>query len=269
MDVIGQGFLKTIFKFHNQFILPQIVKKADKIILTSLDYGKNSNLARWLGNYPAKFLEVPNGVDSQKFQPQPKNLALLGQYGIDPKDKIVLFVGGLDQAHYFKGVPYLIEAMDRLQQANYQWQLMIVGEGELKKDYFDFANQLGVGHKTIFAGYVADNDLPSYYNLADVCVLPSIDQSEAFGLTLLEAMACAKPVVATNLAGVRTVVDDGLDGLLVQPKNANDLAAKINYLLTNFNIAQQFGKNGRRKIEQNYEWGMIGKKLDAVYLSLY
>ena len=268
MDVVGSGMIKTIFKFHTKFILPKIIKAADKVILTSLDYGKNSNFAKLIEASPEKFIEVPNGVDIQHFQPQAKDQNLLTKHGIGEAEKVVLFVGGLDKAHYFKGIEYLLEAMNRLKLSSYRWKLLIVGEGELKDQYRDLAEQLAIGSKTIFAGYVPHAELPKYYNLADVVVLPSVDKSEAFGLALIEAMACAKPVVATKLVGVRTVVSDGQDGLLAEIKNADDLATKINYLLSNEAVAAQFGQAGRKKVEAKYDWRVIGRQLDELYKSL-
>lgn len=265
MDVVGEGIFKLIFKLHQIFILPSIVKMADKIIFTSMDYGENSNLAGWLAKFPLKFIEIPNGVDSQNFQPQGKDNELLTQYEVNVNDRVVLFVGGLDKAHYFKGVEYLIEAMSCLRQAPYGWKLIIVGEGELRKEFQDLASQLNLESKTFFVGYVPNEELPKYYNLADVIVLPSIDKSEAFGLTLVEAMSCAKPVVATNLVGVRSVINQEVDGLLVKPKDADDLATKINYLLSNLGIARQFGQAGRKKVEGKYEWGIVGQKLNELY----
>ncbi|OGY46580.1 MAG: hypothetical protein A3J65_01255 [Candidatus Buchananbacteria bacterium RIFCSPHIGHO2_02_FULL_45_11b] len=265
MDVVGKGFLKLFFKFHNRFILPRIIKKADKVILTSLDYGQNSNLAKLMEKSPAKFIEAPNGVDSKIFSPRPKDAELLKKHEIETGDKVVLFVGGLDSAHYFKGVEYLIEAMARLRQAPYRWKLLIVGEGDLKPRYQDLASQLNLDKRILFAGYVANADLPKYYNLADVAVLPSVDKSEAFGLALVEAMACAKPVVASNLAGVRSMVFDGQNGLLAKIKDPDDLAGKINYFLENPEIARQFGEAGRRKVEEKYDWVMIGRMLEKVY----
>src|SRR3989344_6405752 len=108
MDVVGRGWLKLIFKFHNQFILPRLAKKADKILFTSFDYGNESNLSAELKKNSQNFMELPNGVDSRKFEPQPKNENLLKKYEINPDDKIILFVGGLDKAHYFKGIEYLL-----------------------------------------------------------------------------------------------------------------------------------------------------------------
>lgn len=265
MDVVGTGVIKWLFKFHKTFLLSRIVKMADKIILTSTDYGKNSNLARWLEKNPAKFIEVPNGVDTQNFSPRPKDQEILKKHEIDINEKVVLFVGGLDKAHYFKGVEYLIEAMSRLRLSPYEWKLVIVGEGDLKQQYIDLVNQLKMHLRTIFTGYVPNEDLPKYYNLADVVVLPSVDKSEAFGLTLVEAMSCGKPVVASNLAGVRSVITEDMDGLLVEPKNANDLATKINRLLADQELCLDFGKAGRRKVLLKYDWKMIGRKLDELY----
>jgi len=268
MDVVGEGIFRLIFKIHNLFILPRIAKMADKIIFTSMDYGRHSNLAKKIEKWPEKFLEIPNGVDSQIFSSKTKDLDLLKKHEISAEDKIVLFVGGLDKAHYFKGIEYLIEAMSRLRLAEYSWKLIIVGAGELKKDYFDLAAQLKMHLRTIFTGYVPNEDLPKYYNLADVVVLPSIDKSEAFGLTLIEAMSCAKPVIASNLVGVRSVITEKMDGLLVEPKNADDLASKINYLLSDQTKAFDFGRAGLRKVKLKYDWRIIGQKLDDLYKSL-
>lgn len=265
MDVVGQGIFKTIFSFHKKILLPKIIKLADKVIVTSTDYGKNSDLAKWMFKNPKKFYELPNGVDTDLFFPAPKDEALIKKNNINPDDKVVLFVGGLDQAHYFKGVEYLVEAMSRLRDKNYNWKLVIVGKGELVKHYQSLVSQLRIDRQVIFSGYVPSEDLPKYYNLADVVVLPSIDKSEAFGLTLIEAMACAKPVVASNLVGVRSVVDDQTNGLLTEPKNIDDLATKINYLLTNSDVASQFGQAGRKKVEEKYDWGRIGDELERLY----
>ena len=268
MDVVGEGISKTVFKLHKKLLLPGIIKMADRVIVTSLDYARQSNIAAAIERQPNRFVEVPNGVDLQSFTPQPKPPALLEKHGIDPEDKVVLFVGGLDRAHYFKGVGYLIEAMSRLRETDYRWRLVVVGSGELTSAYRDLAAQLNIDRKTIFTGYIPGELLPQYYHLADVAVLPSVDASEAFGLTLVEAMACARPVVATNLPGVRSVVSDGQNGLLVNPKDADDLASKIHYLLANPTVGQQFGQAGRRKVEQQYDWRIIGKQLDELYRTL-
>ena len=154
--------------------------------------------------------------------------------------------------------------MSRLTQATSGWNLVIVGEGELKSRYQALAARLKIESRAKFVGYVAEKDLPKYYNLADVVVLPSIDKSEAFGLVL----ACAKPVIASNLPGVRSVVAEKVDGLLVEPRNIDELANKINYLLLNPELGVKYGKAGRVKVEAQYSWQIIGMQLDQLYQSL-
>ncbi|MFA6322217.1 MAG: glycosyltransferase family 4 protein [Candidatus Buchananbacteria bacterium] len=268
MDVVGSGLLKSIFSLHKVMLLGRMIKMADKVILTSFDYGQNSDLAKWLAKEPEKFVAVPNGVDTKKFFPMPKDSDLLKKYDLAQNEKVVLFVGGLDKAHYFKGVEFLLEAMARLGQVGYGWRLIIVGGGDLQEYYASIANQLRIHKKTIFTGRVGDQDLPKHYNLADVCILPSVDKSEAFGLVLVEAMACGKPVIATNLAGVRSVVTDNINGLLVEPKNADDLANKINYILNNPAEAENFGRAGLIQARAKYDWQIIGNQLEAIYKSL-
>ncbi|MDX9893262.1 MAG: glycosyltransferase family 4 protein [Patescibacteria group bacterium] len=268
MDVIGQSWLKWIFKLHRILVLPRIVKMADKIIFTSLDYGQTSDLAKWYKKNPAKFLEVPNGVDTKRFLPQPKDQALLAKHQINPDERVVMFVGGLDQAHYFKGIEYLIEAVSILRNADYPWKLVIVGEGDLKPQYQNLVGQLKLEFRVVFTGYVPNDDLPKYYNLADLVVLPSVDRSEAFGLCLVEAMSCGKPVVASDLAGVRSVVINEMNGLLAKPKDANNLASRINFFLANPALAQEYGRQGVNQTKLKYDWPIVAQKLDRLYLEL-
>ncbi|NUM25140.1 MAG: glycosyltransferase family 4 protein [Candidatus Buchananbacteria bacterium] len=268
MDVVGEGIFKLIFKIHRAIFLPKIIKMSDRVIVTSIDYAKNSNIAGMLAKTPAKFIEVPNGVDANHFAPQSKDESLLQKHQINQTDKVVLFVGGLDKAHYFKGIEYLVEAMSILKQATYEWRLVVVGEGELRRDYQDLAAQLGIDNKVIFTGYVPNDDLVKYYNVADVVVLPSVDKSEAFGLTLVEGMSCAKAVIASNLAGVRGVIDQEINGLVVQPRDANDLATKVNFILMHQTLAGEYGLAGREKVLRKYNWKIIGEQLDNLYKNL-
>lgn len=264
MDVVGKGIFKLIFSVHKKIILPRIIKMADKVIVTSKDYAQQSFLKKFMTSRPDDFIEIPNGVDVTKFIPQEKNQAIMQKHGFNQADKIVLFVGGLDKAHYFKGIEYLIEALSRL-RSNDSYKLVIVGSGDLKDHYANLARKLKIEKQVVFTGHVSDDELPAYYNLANVSVLPSIDKSEAFGLALVEAMSCAKPVIASNLPGVRSVVDDKINGLLVRPKDSQDLSEKIDYILTHENKAIQFGQAGRSKVEKEYDWQMIGQKINRLY----
>ncbi len=259
-DVIGRGFLGKFFKWHTKNLMPKILGAADKIIVSSFDYAKNSNIKDIFKEHPEKFVEIPFGVDIKKFQPTSKDERLLAKHNLKPDEKIILFVGGLDRAHYFKGLEYLISAKCQILNS----KLLIVGDGDLKPHYKKMAADLKISDQIIFTDAIEIDDLPKYYNLANVLVLPSVDRSEAFGIVLIEAMACGKPVIASDLPGVRSVVDNGENGFLVEPKNTSQLTEKINYLLNNLDIAKQFGENGRKKVEEKYDIQKVGEKLEKI-----
>jgi len=252
--------LRYLITYHNDVILPGILilRNAEKIIVASLDYAKNSDL--WMiPDIREKIVEIPNGVDIDKFNPNIDGNEIRVSYNIEDKD-VILFVGALDKAHYFKGLEYLLHAFVKV---NKNSVLIVVGEGDLKKYYMNLAEKLGLKHRVLFVGKVSNEKLPTYYASADIVVLPSI--IEAFGLVLIEGMATGKPVIATNLPGVRTVVDNGINGYLVEPKNIKELAEKIEFLLENEKIRKKFGRKGREKVEKKYSWKKIAKKLEKVY----
>jgi len=274
MDVVGGIFMKPFFKLHTKFIMPQIIKSADLVIADSLDYIKSSNIKNLAAKEPEKFVEIQPSVDLENFFPAEKAKELLFKYGIHPEfEKVLLFVGALDKAHYFKGIDFLISSFDVLDHSVnkdpfFRLKLVIVGEGNLKKTYMGQVAKAGLQEKIIFAEPVSDSDLPKYYNLADLVVLPSLDRSEAFGITLIEAMACAKPVVASNLPGVRSLIEDGINGYTFEVKNEGDLANRISKIFSDNAWREKMGLAGREKVEKFYSKDILIKKLEKVYLDL-
>jgi len=112
MDVVGQGWKKLIFDIHSKFIMPKIIASADKVLVSSLDYAQNSNLKELLVKYPQKFVELPPGVNLDLFKPADKDPGLMKKFDLKAADKVLLFVGALDQAHYFKGIHFLIDSFE-------------------------------------------------------------------------------------------------------------------------------------------------------------
>jgi glycosyltransferase involved in cell wall biosynthesis len=263
-DVVGARWLGKFFRWHTTHCMPKIMRTADRIIVSSFDYAKNSNLKEIFSGQPEKFVELPFGTDAEKFSPSGKDQNLLTKCNLKTDDKIVLLVGGLDKAHYFKGVEVLLKAKIQVPEAKF----LLVGDGDLRSKYEKMADDLKIKDKVIFAGSVAYEELPKYYNLADVVVLPSIDRSEAFGIVLIEAAACGKPVIASNLPGVRSVVDYGINGFLVEPGNVKQLADKINDLLYNADLRRQFGQNGRIKVLEKYSLEKMGDGLEKIFFDL-
>ena len=262
MDLVGRDWKSYVYRIYNFIFLPVLVKFADRIIATSDDYLKSSLIYKYYQKYRSKFSILPNGVNLDYFTPKEKQHSLVDKYDLAGQ-KVILFVGALDSSHYFKGVNYLIKAFEILNKDDVK--LIIVGSGDLLKIYQEMADSFDLSKKIIFTGYIPDNELVDYYNLCDIFVLPSIDKSEAFGMVLLEAMACAKPVIATDLAGVRQVVEKKVNGLLVKPKNATHLAEQINFLLNHPDVARQYGQAGRQKVVGSYGWQTIADKLLEIY----
>jgi glycosyltransferase involved in cell wall biosynthesis len=221
MDVVAVSWKARLFHWHRRWVLPMILRAADAIIVSSRDYAESSFLSDHLLELRDRVHVIPNGVDL--------DLLDATRTGVDgelagrlPGRPIVFFLAKLDRAHYFKGLHVLIEALTMLPEVS----LLVGGDGESKRPYEQLA-RTRLGDRAQFVGDVPDELLPAYYRAADVVALPSTDRTEAFGLVLVEAMACGTPVVASRLPGVRTLVEEGKTGFLVEPGDAIDLAGKI------------------------------------------
>ncbi|MCU0679921.1 MAG: glycosyltransferase family 4 protein [Planctomycetes bacterium] len=252
MQVQFSFFWQKIFALPSYLIRYSLFKKADKIIVASLDYITNSELKKFFNKQATKFIEIPFSVNLKKFFPQTN----------DNEPAQILFVGGLDKAHYFKGVNVLLSA---LSQITLNFKATIIGQGELKNEYQIQAQKLGLNEKILFLDSVDDLSLPQYYRRSDIFVFPSLNQNEAFGLVLLEALASGVPVIASNLPGVRTVFQEGKQGLLIKPGSISDLKDKLNYLLTNQEKRKNMAKAARLLIEERYD----SQKIKEKYLNLF
>jgi len=263
MDPIAPGLRGLIFKLISFLFNPLFFKKADKVLISSLDYLKHSNIEKyWLKN-KEKFVVSPFGVDQSRFYPKTKRPSLLRKYRLD-NSQIILSVGGLDKAHYFKGVKLLIKAVDKLKTKMPDLKLLIVGDGDLKSDYEKLVKDLNIQNKVVFAGKIGDNELPDYYNLGDVFAFPSLTRSEAFGLVSLEAMACAKPIIVSDLPGPRTLVEN--NGLIVKVNDINDLVEKIDYLFKDKQRLKEFGQHSLILAQEKYYWPQIIKEIGKIYV---
>lgn len=262
-DVILGGVMGKGILVHEALFGKAMLNHANRLLFTSMDYARASRVKSLVEKMGERVSEMPNGVDPQAFNPQIDATFLRDRYGLNPSDLVTLFVGGLDKAHYFKGVPVLLDAMTRIPDP--QVKLLIVGDGDLRPTFQNRVIELGLSGRVIFCGRVPQEELPAHYAASDVLVLPSVTMGEAFGIVLLEAMACAKPAIATNLPGVRTVVVDGENGLIVPPNDADKLADALRDLLSNPERRRRMGENGRAKVEARYAWERIGKALVEVY----
>ncbi len=266
MDVLGLPWYAEFLRLPERLVRAPLFGRADRITCASIDYIGTSQAAGLYRKYPEKFAEIPFGVDLDRFRPEK---APDRGNGSIPDIANILFVGGLDQAHFFKGVGVLLEAMAKIKHSEaFPWRLVIVGEGALKARYREQAARLGINEQTAFAGKVPGEELARHYRQADVLVLPSVNRNEAFGLVLLEAMASGTAVVASRLPGVRTVFTDGKQGFYTEPGNPDDLAARLIRLLKNDEERLAMAAAGRKLAEEKYGWERVGERLEELYISV-
>ena len=236
-----------------------------------LVFGHNSSKARIVvsqsmkrefichyGDAAKSIIVIPNGVDQKMFNPA--NQLLYGdrirqKHGISRSDLVLMFAGGDWER---KGVPYIIEALSLLTRPDVK--LLIVGSGD-EKLYGQLAELKQVRERIIFVSH--SSVLWEYYAASDVFVFPTI--YEPFGLVIVEAMASGLPVITSRVAGAADVIIDGVNGLLLrEPSDVNDLAAKIELLLSNAELRKTMGERAREAVE-GLSWDWVAQKTIGVY----
>jgi glycosyltransferase involved in cell wall biosynthesis len=200
-----------------------------------------------------KWLEiVPFGVDLDLFDPE--------EYLWKNRTNSSLRIGFFKHLKKKYGPEYLIKAFEQIVKNNNNVELFLAGEGELEDELKDLAKMLGVFEKIHFLGFV--ENVPEVMASMEITVMPSVEESETFGVAALESQALKIPVVATWVGGVPETVRDGVTGFMVPPRDEILLAEAMNKLLSDKNLRTKMGKSGRRFVMENYDWfknaGMMG-----------
>lgn len=261
-DLIGDGARAQLFAHYQRLSARLTVRGATRLCAVSLDHYATSRLRQSLSAERPQAVELPNGVDLDLFRPQPAQAhALRMRYGIPDDARLVLFVAALDRAHHFKGLSSLIQALQHLPA---DVRLLVVGDGDLREVYQREAAALDLSQRVTFAGAIDHEQTPPFFSAAAVTVLPSTPP-ESFGLVLIESLACGTPVVASNIPGVRTVVEHDGDGLLVAPGDPRALAAAIDRIVGDDEQARRMGQRGRARVIERYDWRQIAAQLEQIY----
>ena len=229
---------------------------SDQVVVSTQTYASTSRLV-W--NYDPEVIGA--AIDAGRFGSHVDGARMRRSLGIPPPEEghMVLFVGRLVP---HKGVEFLLEAIPMLRPSA---RVVVVGEGHHRDLLEASARARGVADRVEFVGGVAQEELPSLYRAADVCVLPSISRLEAFGLVGLESMASERPVVLSDIPGVREVIEDGKEGLLAAPADPEDLAAKINTLLDDPALRAEMGARGRERVLRHFTWEVVGAQFRRIY----
>jgi glycosyltransferase involved in cell wall biosynthesis len=225
-----------------------VIKNADSAIALTED------MKRVMQDiYNRDIAVVPNGIELGVNVEKPHVRILEETY------KRILFVGRL---HPVKGVRYLIQAMQLIHESHPETKLILVGDGE-ERDYLeDLTDHLGIRECVDFVGEVPHERIIDYLDHADVFVLSSL--SESFGIVLLEAMACGLPIVATRVGGIPEIIEDGVNGYLVNPGDYQELSERIQLLLRDEASTAEMSKNNRQKAT-GYSWEQVVNKLEKLY----
>jgi len=230
---------KAVAAAENRFVVSRYWQEALR-----RDYGLESQI-------------VYNGIDLDDFAELPPRRS---------GDSTLLFVGGLEPR---KGLDYLVRAMPLIAERVPETRLTVVAKTGFRgtdqvSTFENLARELGVSDRILFRESVDQATLLSFYSECDVVVLPS--RNEGWGLSLMEAMACTKPVVATRVGGIPELVRDGVDGILVEPGDLQQLTAAVVRLLSSSELRQRMGAAGRERVKA-FSWDDAARRVMAAYES--
>ena len=198
---------------------------------------------------------VPNAVDTDRFHPSNNGKHIRSR--LSPDDQpLALFVGRLVP---HKGVGILVRALSRLERG----RLVVVGDGPYRGWLEGLVRSKGLGERVVFAGPIGDAWLPAYYAACDTVVLPSTSRLEAFGIVGLEGMASGKPLVLSDIPGVRDVIT-GEEGHIVEPLDPDALAGALEDIWDYPERARQMGVRGRERAEREFAWPRVAEKIEQV-----
>jgi glycosyltransferase involved in cell wall biosynthesis len=201
---------------------------------------------------------IANGVDTKKYKPS-DSAAPRQQFGLG-KEPCVLFVGSFIHR---KGLPFLVDAAEKIVREQAKTKFLMVGDGPLKGWLLDTLRKKNIVQNFVFLGTLQEDKLIDAYNAADVFVLPSIQEGQ--GIVLLEAQACGKPVVAFNVGGVKEAVRHNETGFLLESGNTDGLAGKLLELLENDTLRKKMGDAGPRFVTENYTWDLCAQRMLETY----
>jgi glycosyltransferase involved in cell wall biosynthesis len=240
-----------------------ILKSADRVII---DSPHNAIGASKLG-LPAEKLEyIPWGVDTELFRPMPeRRRETRASLGFKEDDFVVGYCGRLSPV---KGIDALLETMKLLSEYSDKVRLLVIGGGGegLGGDTYEKKARALLGDRVVMTGWVKPEQVPVYWQAADVAVQPSLAEGGPLGT--MESAACGLPVVASRTGGLQDMVDDGVTGFLIKPGDAGELGQKIKIFMENPNLRKEMGTASRNYIIKNFGWDEITEKYVKLYASL-
>jgi glycosyltransferase involved in cell wall biosynthesis len=253
---------RSLRKVYDKLLGRSTLNAADRIIIHT---NNELSLMASLGVDEEKVRVIPAGVDISKYTPPPDGKGFRKAFGID--GPFILYAGRLATN---KGLNHLVRAFSKVSKEKglEPLKLVLVGEDHgVRASLEKVAHRAGVSDRVIYTDHISDDDLfRGAFSACELLALPS--DYEAFGLVLVEAMACGRPCVATRVGGIPEVVDHGRTGLLVEYGDVKALASALMELLTDDKKARAMGRSGRKRVEERFTWEKVTVKIEDVYKEL-
>lgn len=254
-DIIKQKFIGKFFNRQNN----KLLQRAWKVVATSPIYIEHSP---FLMKYKDKCIVIPSCVDANRLELTEENKIKSREIRNCNAGKTICF--GLGRHIEYKGFEYLIKAADKLDDS---FKIYIGGEGKLTKEL----KKLAKNNKNIeFLGKLSDDDVKSYINACDIFCFPSITKNEAFGLALAEAMSFGKPAVTFTISGsgVNYVSLNGVTGIEVENKNAEQYAEAIKTLAQNSELREEYGAAAKERVQELFTQEVFSDNVVQLIFSL-
>jgi len=252
LDIDASGFFGVLLPLYKKIFLSHVIKNANAISVLTKDY---QTLISKKYNVPKdKISIIPNGTYFKAKNTSREDLH---------KPIRLLFVGRLSVQ---KNVPLLIKALHTcIYKYKLPLHLKIAGDGEKKAEIKRLIKKLKLEKYVSMLGSVAPNDLAHIYSSSDIFILPS--HNESFGTVIIEAMASGVPVIATNISGVKNIITNNFNGILVN-KNSQELAKAIRQLVGDKNLRKNIIANELKEVKK-YSWETVANQYKTIYQSIF
>lgn len=236
----GNLILDLIIYIYESIFLEKMLKDSIKLICSS-KYVKDTLFKK----YFKKATIITQGIDNSLFK----------RLDIKKEKHSIIFVGNFETK--IKGLKYILNAIVILKKYFSDIKLNIVGSGKIK-DYKQKCKNLGIEKNVFFKGELCGKKLVMEYNRNEIFVCPSINEN--FPSTLIEAMFCELPTISTNVGNIPYIIKDNITGLLVQPRNSQEIARKIRELFNDKKLAKKIANGGKKYVIGKFDWqGRISK----------
>ena len=214
-----------------------------------------------------KIILVPNGVDTERFRPRPENSGLGARLGIGGK-KVIGYVGSVLD---YEGLGLLIDAAAQLRRERDDFVVLIVGDGAEREAFESRVAREGLADVVRFTGRVPHSEVEDYYSLIQICPFPRLPLPVCEMVSPLkpfEALAVGKTVIASDVAAMAEIVNDGVTGLLHRKGDVVDLTRQLRRALDDPGLVDRLAHQGRAWVERNRRWDVLADRISALYEEL-